>query len=207
MAPNDNLHSQVVGWAKIILPLCALALLSTLFLFARDSNALDEAALAEAEQIAREQRVTAPEFAGVTDNGDIVVLTAKSAQPDATRADTVQAQDMRLRLDTSSGEFVEVTATRGEVDGRAGRASFSGLARLETSDGYAMETNGLIAELETGRVSSDGILEIQAPFGVLTAGQVTFQTASDTSGLQIYFTNGVKLLYTPSMQPERSSDP
>ena len=34
MGPADNLYSQMVGWAKIVLPLCAIGLLSTLFLFA-----------------------------------------------------------------------------------------------------------------------------------------------------------------------------
>jgi len=207
MVASDNLHSQLVGWAKIILPLCALALLSTLFLFARDVGTPDDLAMAQAEEIAREQRVTAPEFSGVAENGDIIVVSAKTAQPDGQRPDTVQADDMRLRLDTTSGGFVEVTATRGEVDGRAGVARFLGLARLWTSDGYEMETNGLIAELETGRVMSDGVLEIRAPFGALTAGQVTFQNNTDTVGRQIFFTNGVRLLYTPTDQLSRSSDP
>ena len=35
MAARDNVHSRVVFWLKIILPLLALAILSTLFLFSR----------------------------------------------------------------------------------------------------------------------------------------------------------------------------
>ncbi len=198
MLTADNFHSQLVGWAKIILPLCALALLSTLFLFAREANTPDDIALAQAEEIARDQKVTAPEFAGVTDNGDIIVIAAKSAQPDVTRPDTVQIDDIRLRLDTTDGSFVEVTAVKGEVDGNAQIASFLGLARLQTSNGYAMETNGLIAELKTGRITSNGLLEIRAPFGELTAGMVTFQSASQRAGQQMLFTNGVRLLYKPN---------
>jgi lipopolysaccharide export system protein LptC len=193
----DNLHSQLVGWAKIILPICALALLSTLFLFARDANTTDDVALAQAEEIAREQKVTAPEFAGVTDSGDVIIISAKSAQPDTTRLDTIQIDDIRMRLDTTDGSYVEVTAVQGEVDGRARIASFLGLARLETSNGYEMETNGLVAELQTGRVTSNGLLEIRAPFGDLTAGMVTFQVATPQTGQQMLFTNGVTLLYKP----------
>jgi lipopolysaccharide export system protein LptC len=162
MGDADNLHSQMVGWAKIVLPLCALGILSTLFLFARDSNDLDTSALEQAEEIARAQRVTAPEFAGVTDDGSVVVIAAKSAQPDATRLDTVQIDDISMRLDTPEGNFLTVNATKGEVDGRAQIASFLGLARLETSTGYALETNGLMAELATGRITSEGLLEIRA---------------------------------------------
>jgi lipopolysaccharide export system protein LptC len=194
---GDNLHSQLVGWAKIILPFCALALLSTLFLFARDAREPDIAAFTRAEEIAREQRVTAPEFSGVTDNGDIIVISAKSVRPDNARADTVVIDEMRLRLDTPDRTFIEVTAVQGEVDGRAQIASFLGLAHLETSNGYELETNGLIAELETGRITSAGLLEIHAPFGELTAGMVTFQAATPQAGQQMLFTNGVRLLYKP----------
>jgi lipopolysaccharide export system protein LptC len=176
MLMADNLHSQLVGWAKIILPMSALALLSTLFLFARDANTPDDAALAKAEEIAREQKVTAPEFAGVTDSGDIIIIAAKSAQPDIARPDTLQINDIRMRLDTTDGSFVEVTAVQGEVDGRARIASFLGLARLETSN---------------------GLLEIRAPFGALTAGMVTFQVETPEAGQQMLFTNGVTLLYKP----------
>jgi lipopolysaccharide export system protein LptC len=111
----------------------------------------------------------------------------------------VQKSGVLLRSFFASyvGSFVEVTAVQGEVDGRARTASFLGLARLQTSNGYEMETNGLVAELQTGRVTSNGLLEIRAPFGDLTAGMVTFQVATPQTGQQMLFTNGVSLLYKP----------
>jgi lipopolysaccharide export system protein LptC len=125
------------------------------------------------------------------------VISAQSARPDANRSDTLSIDDMRLRLDGTDASFVEITAVRGEVDGSAQVARLLGLARLQTSNGYQMETNGLTAELRSGRIFSDGVLEIRAPFGALTAGQVTFQADSQTSGQQMLFTNGVRLLYKP----------
>lgn len=200
MAGADNFHSQLVGWAKIILPLSALALLSILFLFARDANEPDEAAFSQAEEIAREQMVTAPKFSGVATDGSVIVISAVSAKPDGTRPDTVQVEEVRMRMDTTDGSFIEVTAVLGEVDGGARIASFLGLARLTTSNGYEMETNGLVAELDSGLVTSDGLLEIHAPFGELTAGKVTFQTATQEEGQQMLFSDGVRLLYTPQTQ-------
>lgn len=197
MGPADNLYSQIVGWAKIILPLCALGLLSTLFLLARSTTEPNEIALAEVEAIAREQRVSAPEFSGVTDEGAVIVISADTARPDRTRPDTVMVDDMRLRMDNADGTNIEITATLGEIDGRARIARFLGLARLVTSSGYEMETNGLIANLETGLVTTDGLLEIRAPFGQLTAGKVTFQMASEDISQEMLFTDGVRLLYTP----------
>jgi lipopolysaccharide export system protein LptC len=174
-----------------------LALLSTLFLFARATPDQDNITIADVEAIAREQRVSAPEFSGVTDDGAVIVISAATARPDTDRPDTMSINDMRLRMDNADGSSVEVTATEGEVDGRGQIARFLGLARLITSDGYQMETNGLIAELATGRITSDGLLEIRAPFGDLTAGKVTFQSAVGGKAQEILFTDGVRLLYNP----------
>jgi lipopolysaccharide export system protein LptC len=194
--PADNLYSQAVGWAKIILPLGAIALLSSLFLFARETSSPDEVALARAEEIAREQRLAAPEFSGLTDDGATVVISAKSAQPDTTRPDTMSIDDIRLRINTSEGIRIDVTAVRGEIDGRAQVARFLGLARIETSNGYELETNGLIVSLQSGVVTSEGLLEVRTPFGELSAGTVRFEVPSEDEGQRMLFTEGVRLLYT-----------
>ena len=197
MGPADNLYSQMVGWAKIILPLCAIGLLSTLFLFARSSGEIDAIALARIEAIAREQRVSAPEFSGLTDDGATIVISAKSAQPDTERPDTVSIDEIGLRMDTPEGIRINIMAVRGEIDGRAQVARFLGLARVDTSNGYELETNGLIADLKSGVVTSDGLLEVRAPFGEISAGNVRFDVSPDAEGQRMLFTNGVRLLYRP----------
>lgn len=197
MRHNDNLYSALVGWAKIILPLCALGLLSTLFLFARGQSEPPEIVLSQVEAIAREQRLSEPRFSGVTDDGAVVSVTARSAQPDATQAEKVNIDDVYMRMDNPGGSLVEITSTQGTLEGVGKTARFFGLVRLETSTGYTMETNGLVAALDTGIVTSEGLLEIHAPFGELTAGMVTFQVLAENTGRQMLFTNGVRLLYKP----------
>lgn len=197
MRPADNMHSQIVGWAKIILPLGALALLSTLFMLARAPKDQTGIPFSEIADIARDQRITAPKFSGLTNEGSVVTLTARSAQPDTAQPDTVMIDALMFRMENPDGSNLTVTATTGELDGRAGIARFLGLARLETSSGFEMETNGLTAELDTGIVTSDGLLEIRAPFGELTAGKVTFNVTGDQTGQQMHFTDGVRLIYRP----------
>ena len=70
-------HSRLVGWLKVALPLTALALLSTLFLVARKIDpeaALPYAEVDVAERI-REPRMTAPTYAGVTEDGATLTIT------------------------------------------------------------------------------------------------------------------------------------
>ncbi|MCO4849265.1 MAG: LPS export ABC transporter periplasmic protein LptC [Yoonia sp.] len=198
MASADNFHSQLVGWSKIILPICGIGLLSTLFLFARSSTDDTGIPFAKIETLAREQRISAPQFSGVADDGSIIAIGAKSAQFDPTTPNSINALDLSLTLKASDGSEVRITAAEGEIDIDAKLARLRGLARLETSNGYTMETNGLVADLESGVITSDGALEIRAPFGTITAGRVTFETANDAKGQQMLFTQGVRLVYTPN---------
>ncbi len=71
----------------------------------------------------------------------------------------------------------------------------TGLARLTSSSGYEMETGGLIADFGTGVVTSIGPLEIQAPFGDMTAGGMRLAMSGDGTGQQMVFNGGVRLLY------------
>ena len=197
MGGRDNIYSQIVTLAKITLPIGAIGLLSTLFLFARTPPEPSQIDLTAVAEIAREQRLSAPRFSSVTDDGAVLTISARAARPSVTDPSVVTTDDMRLRMENPDGTSIEVTTTNGELNGSAKIARFLGLARVETSTGYAMETNGITAALDTGVIASDGHLEIHAPFGTLTAGKVTFQMARDGAGQQMLFTNGVKLIYTP----------
>jgi len=78
---DDNTYSRVVAWAKVLLPLLALALLSTLFLVARTVDPAQKLPFADidVDAIAREQRIGAPKFNGVTKEGTAISLSADSA--------------------------------------------------------------------------------------------------------------------------------
>ena len=205
MLGADNFHSRLVGWFKIILPLAALGLLSTLFLLARDGGPPPELSFSELQEMAREQRVSSPRSSGVTENGAVVRIEARSATPSENGTAIVSIDGVTLNMDHPDQTNVEVTATSGEVDASTQTAHFYGLATLQTSSGYQMETNGLVAELKTGVITSEGVLEVHAPFGELTAGQVTLRVSPDNVGQHILFTGGVQLLYQP--QTAERDDP
>ena len=82
-AGRRNLRSVVVAWLRVLLPLAALAILSTLFLLSRrpDPDAAIPYARIDAEARARDPRITAPSFAGVTSDGATIALTADRATP------------------------------------------------------------------------------------------------------------------------------
>lgn len=195
MAPADNLYSRFVGFTKVILPLMAVALLSTLFLFARNNGGSTEIPISELGTLAREQRITAPEFSGVTADGSVIKISARFAKPEDGSMESLSISEPTLSLDASDGTSLRIFAGEGVIDGASRTARLAGLARLETSSGYLMETTSLSADLDTGRIKSDGRLAIMAPFGELEAGRVEILVKSSGTGQEMHFTNGVRLLY------------
>ena len=198
MTAQANFHSLLVGWLKILFPLAALALLSTLFLFARDSrNATSDIPFAEIGKLAAEQRIGAPRFTGITRTGDMIEISATSAKPQDGEMQSIAIASPRLALDGTDGSTLRIRAGAGIIDTATSTAKLSGLARLETSTGYIMESAGMTAHLDTGIITSDGALEVQAPYGSLTAGQMTANIGADGTARTVDFTQGVKLIYVP----------
>jgi len=198
MATDTNFHTWIVGWLKIILPMGALALLSTLFLFARSPADQPDVPIAQIEAIAREQQITRPEFSGVADDGSVIAVNAKNAMPDTDNPDTFFVDSLNIDVDALDGTTLNITSGTSVLNTAAQTARLNGLSRVTTSSGYTMETNGITADLKTGEIVSDGTLEIQAPFGDLTAGKVHIWVTTAGEGQQMHFTQGVRLLYTPS---------
>jgi lipopolysaccharide export system protein LptC len=194
MLGDDNQYSKFVGFLKITLPLAALALMSTVFLFARAPTQDSAVSYAKIEEIAREPRLSGAQVSGVADDGSVIQLTAETARP---LGDVLLVETMFASIDVVNGTHIDIRAGRGEINNATRIARLTGLARIETSNGYEMETAGITANLTTGQITSDGALEIQAPFGSLTAGQMIIETPEGMGGQVMLFQNGVRLVYTP----------
>ncbi|QQA42865.1 LPS export ABC transporter periplasmic protein LptC [Pelagovum pacificum] len=195
-------YSTYVNWAKTILPLAALGLLSTLFLFAR-APSIDEAQLPyrDIEELAREQQINAPAFSGVTDDGAIVSVAADRARPVDDAGQVIEITVIRGTIRNPGGAQIEIRAGSGRLDSGTNIAELSDLARIDTSDGYQVETTGLTASLDTGRLETTGPLEAHAPFGELTAGRLVVESTDGTASRMI-FNEGVRLVYRPQSTRE-----
>ena len=194
MESDDNFYSQFVGFLKIILPLAALALMSTVFLLARTPTQESSIPHAKIEEIARKPGLSGARISGVTENGSVIEITAQTARPNG---NNWLVEAIYASINAVDGVHIDIRASQGEINNTTQIARLTGLARVETSDGYEMETAGIVTNLTTGRIVSDGALEIQAPFGFLTAGQMIIETPIGGNGQVMLFQNGVRLVYNP----------
>lgn len=199
MAASENLHSKLVVWAKVTLPLLALVLLATLFLFSRKIDPTDAIPYADVdvEERAREPRLTQPTYAGVTSDGSALTIAAAEARPDsATGVGTANA--IVGKLETPDGARVDMVATNGVLDTEAGTMTLDGGVSLKTTTGFSIQTKSLIAKLDQTSLSSPNTISAETPMGRLDAEEMTLnQDPKQPTAYLLVFKGRVKLLYTP----------
>lgn len=203
MATYDDTYSRLIGWLKFLLPLSALAILSTLFLFARtlDPERAIPYADVNVDQLIREQRISAPNFSGVTRDGSAISLAAGVVRPDPADPQRMTASEVTGRIDMPNGQSADIRAANGLIDATEDRAVLDGGVTLETTTGYRVETVGLSAALDETDIVSNGPVNAVGPAGTLKAGAMRL-TQSDAGGYLLVFKDGVRLVYDPGQARE-----
>jgi len=200
MISYDNNYSRFVAFTKVILPIIALGILSTLFLFSRNIDPSQSIPFADVdvEELARDQRIGAPNYAGVTEDGSAISITAKSAQPSAENPNILTASELTAVIEDVSGGRIDMTSEQGQIDTDQQIVTLGGGVLIETSTGYTINTSGITTKLDVLSMVSDGQITATGPLGTINAGQMVLETQNkpDESHLLV-FKGGVKLVYDP----------
>lgn len=204
MAWRDNFHSRIVAWMKIILPLAALGLLSTLFLISRNFDPTKTIPIAQIdlEQRAHDQGATNAAFAGVTSGGDEVTFAAETARPAREDARLIKADNVTAEFRLVSGTVIDVTADRADMHQGNYTAALDGDVIISTTTGYRIRTERLDARLDDLYAESPGPVRGDGPPGDLEAGRMVLTSDAETGNTHLVFTDGVKLVYTPRVSEE-----
>ncbi len=196
----DNAYSRFVAWAKVILPLAALALFATMFLIARqiDPDAAIPFAEVDVERYAREARIGAPRFSGVTEDGTVVSLSAEVARPDLAVSSRMTVEGLDAQMTLPDGSSVAASAGSGAIDSAAQSLELGSDVTVTTSSGYRIEAEALIANLSRTELVSDGPVTAEGPLGRLEAGSMVLQASPSAPGAYLLvFKDGVRLVYQP----------
>ncbi len=200
MAAHDNRYSRFVAWFKVLLPVLALILLSTMFLVSRGidpSRALTYAKV-DLDDLARNQRITEPRFSGVTEDGAAMSFSARSARPEGDDPNVFSVTGLSAELSTPDGGGVQITAGRALVDGTAERLDLSGDVMLETSTRYRIVAPGLNLSTRQTWAESTGPVVAEAPAGRIEAGLFELTQQDDDAGTYLLvFKEGVRMVYVP----------
>src|SRR6056297_3124 len=194
---RHNRYSRLVGGLKVVLPIAALALLSTLFLFSDppDPDRALHYAEVDVAQLARELRLTQPRFAGVMPDGREVTLVARTAAPDFEETNVIVTDQIEGRIALSEDGFVLLDPGEGRIDVAGRIANLSGGVEAETTQGYRVVSDTMRLSLADLGMATPEAVRIDGPGLQLEAGAMVLDGPGGAAVLS--FTDGVRVLYEP----------
>ena len=194
---GSNRYSQVVSYVKIVLPIVAIGILSSLFLISRtpDPERAIPFAEVDVEELAREQRLTNPSYAGTTNAGREVLVGANSAVPVDGQLDLIAVDQLDARIELGDQRFIEISSQQGMVDLTENTADLSSNVDVVESNGFTLDTENLLVNFRDFAMSSPTDVVVEGPGFHLEAGSMNL---SGPEGAQVLiFNGGVTVLYQP----------
>lgn len=197
-------YTRVIGLLKVVLPLAALGLLSTLFLLSRaiDPETAIPFADKEIQDRLREQIVTGPIYHGTTADGDELAFSARTLTTPKGEVGGNRAEDVDVVMDLASGATITLRSDTGHFDIARNQADFEGDVVITTSTDYRVTSDRMTALMSRLDVRAPGPVQAVGPAGTLDAGSMILTTPFKDGPAQLLFTNGVKLIYTPKHKEE-----
>lgn len=188
-------RTRIVRWLRVLLPLVALVILSTLFLLSKQPGEDPRIPYADvdAEDMAREPRMTAPEYAGVTRDGAAISLRADVV----TTGDPNEAGAQGLRMTWRAEDGLAADLTAPEAAVQDGTIRLGGGVRMTTSSGWAMTTPQIDSSIDRSSITAPAEVQAFAPLGQLDAGAMQLSRDPDSGDHVLNFTGGVRLIYQP----------
>jgi len=193
-------YSRFITWVKIILPVLALAMLSSLVLFSKkiDPEMAIPFADTDVEDLAQNQRVGSPTFSTVTARGSAITISALSVLPDANSPDIVFAEFVTARIEGGAVDWIQLTAENAAINTAEQQASFTGAVEIETAQEYRVMTETLNTRLDIVDLSAPGDISIKGANFALSAGSMRLSEIEKSGENHLLvFKQGVKLVYQP----------
>ena len=199
MARQGDRYSRAVAWLKVVFPLTALGLLSTLFLVSHTVNPESVVPFAETEiqDRLRDQQITGPFFSGATADGEQISFSAEKITTPAGRIGNNEALDVDVKLNLLDGTELTLRSDSAVYDVAQDFAELTGDVIITTSAGYRIVSDLLTSEMSKVNLRSPGQVTATGPAGTLEAGSMELTGGQGSDATQLFFTNGVKLIYTP----------
>jgi len=195
----DDNYSFFIAWVKTLLPIAALGMLSTIFLFSGKVDVTKSLPYAElnVDEIIREQRITKPYFTGISKSGIEFALSAAYATPNPNQPAILNVSELKLEFKSQQGSTAEITAGLGLINAETKSAKISQGVRMASKLNFWITTETLDINFDKSYASTNGPFKGVFSLGSIESGNMVLEMI--TGNQQILFTNGVRMLYTPTV--------
>lgn len=193
-------YSRFIALMRVVLPLAALAILSTLFLLSRNTDLTAELPFAEAEirERTRDRAVSDVLFSTVTGDGDEVTVSAATFAASRTNINQSDATELWAQIDLTNETRITMSSDTGIINLLDRAVDLNGNVQIITSTGYDIRSDAVNGVFANGtRFETPGPVQAKLPMGTLDAGNLRFEALNGPNSAQFVFTNGVKLIYDP----------
>ena len=198
---DQDTYSRLIGWLKIVLPLVALAILSTLFLVARTIDPDDAIpyATVDVDERLREPRMTEPTYAGMTEDGAALTLAAAEVRTAPEDNGSGTAKALTGLLETPDGGRTDLAAGAVTVDAATRQIRLTGGVDVRSSTGWRVESESLTSAMDKTDLQSQTPVIATGPAGTVWADTMRLSQNPDQPGAYLLVFNGsVKLIYQPA---------
>jgi lipopolysaccharide export system protein LptC len=201
-ATEYNLHTRVVNILKLVLPLIALVLLATLFLFSHKINPEDAIPYATVDVADRLQdpKMTDAGYSAMTKDGSSLVVSAAEARPGS---DGSSMKQVVGTLTTPNGSKTDLVAATAQMNSDSSYLALGGGMQIDTSGGYRILTEGAEVSTEQMQVESTGAITGTGPIGDLSADKMVLSQSVKDGPYLMVFKGNVRLLYKPEERQDR----
>lgn len=199
-----RLYSKIIKYAKYILPVIAVSLFTSIFIFGKKDAIRSGNIITDAEMIylSTGQKITNPQFSGLTDFGDAFTLEALEAIPNGPQPNRIELVNPSLEFDTSRGIGFKVSSNNGSINFLEQSAQLKGKVKFDMTNGYKAFSEKIHLNLKLGHAVSPGAVSAKGPLGSITAGSMALSKTNNSNLSKpqgrLKFSNGVKLVYLPS---------
>jgi len=197
-------YSRAVKWAKFIMPVIAILLLASVFISGKE-DALRSGTIsidADTINLTTDQKITNPQFSGLTNLGDSFILKAIEAMPDSPTPEKIDLIGPSLEFDALQGVGFKISSKNGSVNFIKQSAELNGNVYIDMTNGYKAISEKIQLNLKLGNLIAPGSVEASGPYGKIIAGSMELFKDFDNKTSQVSgnlnFSDGVTLIYLPS---------
>ena len=197
-------YSRAIKWAKLIMPVIAVLLLASVFIFGKE-DALRSGTISiddDTINLTTDQKITNPQFSGLTNLGDSFILKAFEAMPDSPTPEKIDLIGPSLEFDALQGVGFKISSKNGSVNFIKQSAELNGNVYIDMTNGYKAMSEKIQLNLKLGNLIAPSSVEASGPYGKIIAGSMELFKDFDNKTSQVSgnlnFSDGVTLIYLPS---------
>ena len=192
---SSETYSRFVGWMKIILPVAALFIVSTVIVYSTLPNANSNISLniEEIKEVGDDLEMTQPKLTFTDKKDRDYLVVADTAVQSQDNQDVWDLKDIDADLTPQNGGWIKLTSTSGILHSQKEELDLMGVVDVTSHDGYEFHAVTAKVDFGEGTVMSEDPVKGSGPGGAISADSFSMVEG----GNLITFTGDVQLRVMP----------